>query len=248
MTKDPFRHHPGLRSLITAPEQSYFRDISAEKVRASLEEHGVGGDILPMLSDAEREADRDAALAEYGPGDVWIFGYGSLMWDPAVRFAEVRRARVAGLARRFILKDVYGGRGDRERPGLMVALDHVAGAHCDGLVYRIDADLVDTETRILWARERIGPAYLSAVITAETALGPVRTLTFLADHSAELIAADLSFDQQVEYCATGTGFLGSSLDYARNIAAHFQELGIDDPDVTRLVTAAKAHTAAASSG
>ena len=59
---------------------------------------------------------------ELPPGDLWVFGYGSLMWDPAMEFAEVRRGRTKLYARSFCLWDV-GGRGSLDRPGLMLAID-----------------------------------------------------------------------------------------------------------------------------
>ena len=173
-----------------------------------------------------------------------MFGYGSLMWDPGFHFAEVRRAFLPGFARRFILKDTRGGRGTPDRPGLMVALDpDPDGPGCHGLALRIAAERVERESYFLWKRERIGSAYNEAWIIADSDHGPVRAMTFVADHGSDLIDAGLTFDQQVTCCATGAGFLGSSLDYIRSIAAHFAELRIEDPDVARLLAAAEAAAA-----
>jgi cation transport protein ChaC len=161
------------------------------------------------------------------------------MWDPGVRFEEVRRAQVPGYARRFILKDIYGGRGTVDAPGLMVALDK--GAGCDGLVFRISRANLDEETEVLWRRERIGPAYVPVFVEALTAHTRLAALTFVADHEAELIDASLSRAQQIEYCATGTGFMGSSLDYLRNINRQFAALGIQDDEVLELLREAEAY-------
>ena len=77
----------------------------------------------PKRRSAEaREASRRVTLASH-TGDLWVFAYGSLMWDPAMDFTEVRRAWLPGHARRFILCDIYGARGTPEAPGLMAALD-----------------------------------------------------------------------------------------------------------------------------
>lgn len=81
------------------------------------------------------------------------------------------------------------------------------------------------------------PAYIETWVTAETAIGPIQAAAFVADHRSELIDGDLTFEGQVEYAATGTGILGSSLDYVRGIGAQFRALKIDDPDVTRLLEA-----------
>jgi cation transport protein ChaC len=70
---------------------------------------------------------------------------------------------------------------------------------------------------------------------------PLTALTFVADHEAELIDAGLSRAQQIEYCATGTGFMGSSLDYLRNINRQFAALGIQDDEVSELLREAEAY-------
>jgi cation transport protein ChaC len=184
-------------------------------------------------ADREREADRAETLAGRRDSDLWVFGYGSLMWDPGIRFEEVRRAYVPGYARRFILRDVYGGRGTVDAPGLMVALDK--GDGCHGLAFRISRTDLEEETEVLWRRERIGPAYVPVFVEAVTANARLTALAFVADHEADLIDANIGRAQQVEYCATGTGFMGSSLDYLRNINRQFAALGIQDDEVSELL-------------
>ena len=234
-TQDPFRHHPGLRDLIRAPADSFFRDFTPDTAAAMLAAQGLPtGWITP----ADRiDRDRRAFLSDHA-GDLWVFGYGSLMWDPAIDFAEVRRARLAGYHRAFCLIDDTGGRGQPDAPGVVAALD--TGGACDGLAFRIPADRVDDETRRLWFRERILPAYLSVQVPVQTAHGPVQALAFVADHAAEKIVPELPWAQCVRYAATGAGILGSSLDYVASLAGHFDELDIADPHVTDLLAAARA--------
>jgi glutathione-specific gamma-glutamylcyclotransferase len=129
-TPDPFVHHPELRGRIADAETSFHRSFSVEALVAR----------KPALrnwvhSDSRRETIRSEALAGHS-GDLWIFGYGSLMWNPALRFAEVRRAHVAGHARRLILVDTRGGRGTKEAPGLFATLD--AGEGCEDAVRHLD--------------------------------------------------------------------------------------------------------------
>jgi len=234
---DPFSYHPDLRDKIRDPLTSPSRNLTTAKLAALSKERG-----LPMdwwYSDSEREAERTDMLAGRRHTDLWVFGYGSLMWDPALRFEEVRRAHVPGYARRFILKDIYGGRGTVEAPGLMVALDK--GARCDGLAFRISRENTDGETEVLWRRERIGPAYTPVFVEAIAADSRMTALTFVADHEADLIDASLTRAQQIEYCATGTGFMGSSLDYLRNISSHFAALGIQDDEVSELLRETEAY-------
>lgn len=233
MTHDPFFHHPELADLITKPEDSFFRDFSITKLADILTDRG-----LPTgwwHTDEHRNAMRKEVLSEHRSGDLWVFAYGSLMWDPAIRFTEVRRARVQGYQRRFILKDIHGARGTREAPGLMAALDQ--GGECEGLLFRIDKDAIEMETDILWRREFIGPAYFPVFVPAHMGEAKVNALTFVADYDAELIEPELSRAEQLEYLANGSGFLGHSADYLRNIARQFKRLGIQDDEVEGLVKA-----------
>jgi len=236
---DPFRHHPGLRGRITPPEDSFFRDFSTAKLEAMLAEKGLATGW--WRSDAEREANRRDTLAIRPTPDLWVFAYGSLMWDPAFHFAEVRRARLPDHARRFILKDTRGGRGTPAQPGVMAALD--AGDGCEGLAFRIAADQVETETAIHWAREYLADAYVPRFVTADLGEAEVPALTFVADHTSENIDPALPHETQVHYLATGTGILGTSAEYLRNVASHFAELGIDDPATTRLLADVEARIA-----
>ena len=238
---DPFRHHPGLRGRITPPEDSFFRDFSTAKLEAMLAEKGLATGW--WRSDAEREANRRDTLAIRPTPDLWVFAYGSLMWNPAFLFAEVRHGRVDGYARSFCLYDTRGGRGTKEQPGLMAALDK--GEHCHGLVFRIAADLVEAESRILFKREMLMGSYVPGFVSCETGLGAVEALTFVANHAAPHIRTDIPHADKVRYIATGTGRLGSSREYLENLADQFEALDIDDPEVFGLLKDVRAFSGTA---
>ncbi|MEM6634763.1 MAG: gamma-glutamylcyclotransferase [Pseudomonadota bacterium] len=226
---DPFRHHPNLRGKIIDPEHSFFRDFRPERVFEILSRQGM--DASWCRSEDAIERDRHAAYANH-EGDLWFFAYGSLMWDPAVPFAEVRRARVYGFARSFCLVDDLGGRGNAASPGLMAALD--TGHHCNGLVFRIEAADVEEATHSLWSREMIGTSYLHAVLPAETDFGPVPATSFIVNPEGNEIRRDISRADQVRFLARGRGFLGTSFDYLKSVVDQFDALGIEDADVQAL--------------
>ncbi len=233
-SNDPFKHHPALRDMITNPKDSFFRDFNPESLDEMMNEQGFGPDW--RLSHEEREASRHKALEGFRDQDLWIFGYGSLCWDPGIEFKEVRRAYVASYARKFILKDTLGGVGDREQPGLMAALD--TGPGCHGLVFRIDKEIVEAETYRLWSRERIIPAYIETFVEVETDQGVVTALTFVADHSADSIDVNISRQEQIRCLTTGSGFLGTSIDYIINLKKSLESIGIIDPDLDDLLAEA----------
>ena len=241
--QDPFHLHPELRGKIIEPSCSFFRTFRVESV---LEEHPELTWVAEFMhSDEEREALRHAVLAEHDD-DLWVFAYGSLMWDPAIEFSEVRRARVPDFARRFILKDMLGGRGNPDSPGLMAALDR--GDGCEGLVFKIDREKIDAETEILWRREQVGPAYHAEFVTASTGDQQIKVLAFTADHTADQICADITRDEQLEYLISGKGILGTSLEYLTNIVAQFEALGIVDEECSSLLEEAHARRAATGRG
>ncbi len=237
LAPDPFSFHPELRGKITDPFESFFRTFNAFEVAAEMPDPSL---LLDMLhTDAEREQSRTEALAGRLETDLWVFAYGSLMWDPAFRFTEVRRGCAPDYARRFILKDLFGARGTRAAPGLMAALDE--GPGCEGLLFRIAREHVDEETEILWRREKAGPAYIPTFIDVNAGDQRVSALTFVADHGVEVIDADITRDDQIHFIATGSGFLGTSLEYLTNIDGQFQALGIVDEEVTSLLRETEAY-------
>lgn len=239
---DPFAHHPELRDRIADTETSFFRTFSVEAIIAADPQQEAFRDWVH--TDAQREAIRAEALAGHS-GDLWVFGYGSLMWDPALRFAEVRRAHVAGHARRLILVDTRGGRGTKEAPGLFATLDPVEGCDgCEGLAFRIAAADVETETEILFRREMIAPGYLARFVPARIGDADIRVLAFVADHNVPDVRPDLTYEEQIRYVAHGAGDLGTSRDYLANIVGHFTHLGITDAHCSDLLCAVDAHLAA----
>jgi cation transport protein ChaC len=235
MTTDPFHLHPELAPLIKAAESSFFRATTVEQLRSMLSDRGAPTHWI--VDDDVREADRFKALAAWPGEDRWVFAYGSLMWDPAFHFDEVRHAFAPAHSREFILKDEFGGRGTMDAPGVMAALDE--GPGCHGLALRIAHDALDRETDVIWRRERAGSAYCPDFIRLETAQGDITALAFVADHSADMIDATLTWEEKVQFCATGTGFLGSSLEYVQNLSSHFDVLGIEDAQVNALLQAAR---------
>jgi len=235
---DPFVHHPKLRGKIVEPRESNFRELDLAKLDEKMRSIGASADW--RHSDAYREESRRKSLESVAPGDLWVFAYGSLMWDPAFCFDEVRLAHLSHHERRFCLKSEVG-RGTPEKPGLMAGLDD--GQGCDGLAFRVPQELVEAETRIIWRREMLLHAYAPVFLTATTTLGEIETLAFVVDHTADSYLPDLTLQQTARYLATGKGMFGSNQAYLENMANQFEALGIQDEAVFALRHATRTYTA-----
>jgi cation transport protein ChaC len=185
-----------------------------------------------IVSDEAIEADLDAALATHPPGeDVWVFGYGSLMWNPAMHYAERRPGMVHGWHRRFCLW-LEGGRGTPENPGLMLALER--GGCCAGMLFRIPAAEARHELLLPWRRELFTGAYQSRWVTATTADGPVRAATFVANRAHNRYAGRLDEALVATHLATATGSLGSCLSYLVETLEALEAAGLRDHSLERL--------------
>jgi cation transport protein ChaC len=226
---DPFRHHPGLRDQIRPAEESFFRNLDVDEIHRHV--LATGGDPDWRTPDDLREANRRAVLEGHLDDDIWVFAYGSLMWDPAMIFAEVRRAHAPEFARTFCMWD-DGGRGSPEQPGLMLGID--AGAGCDGLVFRIERDRIEHETFVLFRREMIAEGYVPTWSMMSTDHGPVEALSFVADHAAENIRPGIPLDEQARMIAVAEGLLGTNFAYLDNMHAHLSALNVSDPYVDDL--------------
>jgi len=178
-----------------------------------------------------REANRQSVLAGRMDQDLWVFAYGSLIWDPAVQVEEYRYGALDGWRRRFCMR-LEGGRGTRERPGLMAALDE--GGRCDGVVFRISGALVDQETRFMWRREMFAGAYRPIFLNISTPQGAVDALVFVMDKNNHRYMPDVSENEAARMIANAEGNLGPNFDYLDALVRHLDKLGVRDDDMHRL--------------
>jgi len=191
----------------------------------------VGGDPS-LLSDTAIEASLDAALAQHPPGeDVWLFGYGSLMWNPAMHFAESRPGRVRGWHRSYCLW-AHMGRGTPEVPGLMLALDQ--GGSSAGLLFRFPAATARAELLLPWRREMFTGAYLARWVRVDTAGGSVMAASFVANHTHPRYAGRLEEAVIARSLAVATGSLGSCAEYLAHTLAVLRDHGLTDRSLVRL--------------
>lgn len=187
---------------------------------------------LNLKSDAEIEASLDATLATHPPHtDAFVFGYGSLMWNPAFLFAGQHLGTLYGWHRRFCLRMPFG-RGTPDQPGLMMALDR--GGSCHGIVFRIVADQVRDELLLVWRREMPGTAYRARWVTVRTDAGPVRAVTFVVNRAHPRYTGVLEESEIARILAHATGSLGSGATYLRQTMQALTAVGVTDRRLERL--------------
>ena len=174
----------------------------------------------------ERRASLAQALQEWREGeDVWVFGYGSLIWRPEFEFVERRIALLRGHHRALCLWSRVN-RGTPEQPGLVFGLDR--GGSCKGVVYRLAGAQVPEFLPRLWDREMSTGAYLPRWIRCETDDGPVQALVFIMDRSGVAYVRDLPRDTLVDIVRRANGRYGACADYVLDTDRALIEAGIHD--------------------
>jgi glutathione-specific gamma-glutamylcyclotransferase len=168
---------------------------------------------------------------------VWIFAYGSLMWNPEMRFAERLPARIHGYHRAFCLYSPEY-RGTREKPGLVLGLDR--GGSCRGIAYRLPQASLAAEIDLIWTREMTGFVYHMTPLKIATARGPVSGYAFTVRRDSRDYAGRLAHDAAARIIATSRGDRGTGRDYLANTVRHLEELGIAGTALHRIEKLVKA--------
>lgn len=164
------------------------------------------------------------------PENLWVFAYGSLLWNPEMDILESRRALLLGYKRGFnLLSTVH--RGTPEDPGLVLSLRN--GGHCEGLVFKINPETRDADFTNLWLREMVSLFYQPKWCDVDTAKGTIKAITFVADMESEQFV-DFDEDTTAQMIHQAHGQRGPNIDYFNNTHNHLESMGIKDPLFTSL--------------
>lgn len=199
-------------------------DIIAGQIEARIVEAERLG-LMTRLPPEQREASKRAILDAIGDDEIWLFGYGSLMWNPCIHFVDRQPALLRGYHRSFCLRSPTG-RGTPERPGLMLALK--PGGSCRGVAFRIEPALAEQEFDIVWNREMVSGAYRARLLAINTPHGRRRAATFVVNREHPRYAPDVPPTEAAEMIAGAAGWLGSCAEYLSSTVEHLDQLGIDD--------------------
>ncbi|WP_027244465.1 gamma-glutamylcyclotransferase [Leisingera daeponensis] len=162
---------------------------------------------------------------------MWVFGYGSLLWNPGFPVARREVAVLHGYARSFCMSSIHH-RGSEEKPGLVLALDSVKDAHCKGIALAVEAGHEEQTLAELRERELISSAYLERDLEVELADGSMVTaVTYVIDPHHVQYCGGLSLEEQAQIIAHAVGGRGPNTEYLYNTAEHLAEIGLHDNDL-----------------
>ncbi len=195
--------------------------------------------LVTTRTDRPTDADYQAAAAQLladrpASGEVWVFAYGSLIWNPEFAFVEERLGMVQGWHRSFCLGWVRIYRGTPDRPGIMLAMDR--GGSCRGVAFRLPPDAVEDSLIPLLRREM--PIKRDTIparwLNVRTAEGPVRAIAFPISRSNPAYLPGLTEEQVVHALVTAAGERGSMAEYLHSTVTHLEQRGIHDRYLWRL--------------
>jgi cation transport protein ChaC len=176
-------------------------------------------------------------------GDLWVFGYGSLMWRPDFAYEEAVHARVDGWRRGFFIYSTHH-RGSHARPGLVLALDR--GGACEGIAFRVPGAQAARTLAYLRAREQVSGVYIERSLNARLVDGSqraVRAVAFVAERRHPSYAGRLCLREQAHMIRAAAGISGANYHYLASTVLHLEALGIREPDLARLLSMAGPHFA-----
>jgi cation transport protein ChaC len=163
--------------------------------------------------------------------DLWVFGYGSLMWEPGFPVAEKVIARLDGYHRSFCMRSIHH-RGTERDPGLVLALDAAADAACHGIAFRAEPGTEAETIAYLRERELVSAAYLEERHVVQSTDGrAIETTCFVIDRAHDQYCGGLPLEEQARIIAHAVGGRGPNWEYLVNTARHLQELDLRDPDL-----------------
>lgn len=184
------------------------------------------GSASDMLSDAELLESRRSIIADDPDEDIWVFAYGSLIWNPVVEVKEIRLGRIYGYHRRFCLQTRIG-RGTPENPGLILGLDR--GGCCTGQALRIDRSIAAGELDLLWKREMLNRSYVPRMLSFHGDDGArFNAVSFVMNHDSPSYVNDIPIEEKARIIATAKGFIGPCREYLDLTLESLQALGIRD--------------------
>ena len=160
---------------------------------------------------------------------IWVFGYGSLLWNPGFEVADSVIGTLPDYARSFCMRSIHH-RGTDAAPGLVLALDQQAGKACEGVALQVVAGQEAQTLEYLRERELISSAYVEKELFVQLVDGrEVTAVVYVIDEAHEQYCGNLELEEQAQIIARAVGGRGRNTEYLYNTAEHLASVGLNDP-------------------
>ena len=187
-----------------------------------------------VLTDKELIEERDKILPEsFRNKNLYVFAYGSLLWNPTIDFEKQVFGKIYGFHRSFCMLTKLG-RGSYENPGLMLGLDK--GGSCKGILFKLNKKNALKNVDILFKREMVTKAYIPKLLNAHLSNGRrVKAIAFTVDKNHKNYFEEKCYSKKINLILKASGFLGSCLEYLKNTAKSLEEINIKDKEISNLM-------------
>ena len=198
------------------------------------ERGGIEGDVF---DEEQLLASRRSLIPDKPKEDIWVFGYGSLIWNPLITFKQKKLGKIYGYHRSFCLMTRIG-RGTPEKPGLVLGLE--TGGSCPGQILSIDKKIAAEECDLVWKREMINGSYIPKKVKVHLKDGScVDAVTFVMNKKSPSYISGLSLDEKARIIASAEGFVGPCLEYLERTHEALDALAIQDKYLERILSLVK---------
>lgn len=204
------------------------QNIKDDKLREIARKHGFGD---KLLDDKTLLNSRQQLIPDNFKDDVWLFGYGSLIWNPVVEPIEKRNVKIYGYRRKYCLKSEMG-RGSKKYPGLVLGLN--AGGSALGQALKINTKSAPLELDLIWRREMITGAYIPKILKGHTVKGKINMIAFVINKSHENYLCSISEAKTALMISKAQGYLGTACEYLNKTCESLKNLGLRDSYLERL--------------
>ena len=204
------------------------QNIKDDKLREIARKYGFGD---KLLDDKTLLNSRRKLIPDNFKDDVWLFGYGSLIWNPVVKPIEKRNVQIFGYRRKYCLKSEMG-RGSKEYPGLVLGLN--SGGSTLGQAIKINTTSAPLELDLIWRREMITGAYIPKILKGYTVKGEINMIAFVINKSHENYLCSISEAKTALMISNAQGYLGTACEYLNKTCESLKNLGLRDSYLERL--------------
>ena len=204
------------------------QNIKDDKLREIARKYGFGD---KLLDDKTLLNSRRKLIPDNFKDDVWLFGYGSLIWNPVVKPIEKRNVQIFGYRRKYCLKSEMG-RGSKEYPGLVLGLN--SGGSTLGQAIKINTTSAPLELDLIWRREMITGAYIPKILKGHTIKGKINMIAFVINKSHENYLCSISEAKTALMISNAQGYLGTACEYLNKTCESLKNLGLRDSYLERL--------------